>query len=158
MMKKEKNKLIPGWLSVVVFCSSIAVIIFALILISKNDMLSQQENGTLSEEIVIQNDSNSIAIPGYELLEFYADSRIQTLCLSNPAQNACFFQISLRLGETLLWKSDLIEPGKTSEPILLTQVLKKGTYTNAVLKYECFQMDGKTPLNGAETKITLWVK
>lgn len=157
-MKKQKNKLIPGWLSVAVFCSSIAVIIFALILISKNDMPLQQDNGTLSEEMVIQNNPDSIAIPGYELLEFDADSRTQTLCLSNPAQNACFFQISLCLGETLLWKSDLIEPGKTSEPILLTQVLKKGTYTNAVLKYECFQMDGKTPLNGAETKITLWVK
>ena len=157
-MKKRKNRLIPGWLSVAVFCSSIVVIIFALILISKNDMPSQQDNGTLSEEMVIQNNSDSIAIPGYELLEFDADSRTQTLRLSNPAQNACFFQISLYLGETLLWKSDLIEPGKTSEPILLTQVLEKGTYTNAVLKYECFQMDGKTPLNGAETKITLWVK
>lgn len=158
MIKKRKNRLIPGWLSVVVLCSSIVVIIFALILISQNDMPSQQDNGTLSEEMVIQNNPDSIAIPGYELLEFDADSRIQNLCLSNPTQNVCFFQISLYLEEMLLWKSDLIEPGKTSEPILLTQVLKKGTYTNAVLKYECYQMDGKTPLNGAETKITLWVK
>lgn len=158
MIKKRKNRLIPGWLSVVVFCSSIVVIIFALILISKNDMPSQQDNGILSEEMIIQNNPDSIAIPGYELLEFDANSRTQTLCLSNPTQNVCFFQISLYLEEMLLWKSDLIEPGKTSEPILLTQVLKKGTYTNAVLKYECYQMDGKTPLNGAETKITLWVK
>ena len=158
MMKKRKNRLIPGWLSVVVFCSSIAVLTFALIIIFNNDTPSQQDNGILSEEMVIQNNPDSIAIPGYELLELDADSMTQTLCLSNPTQNICYFQISLYLEETLLWKSKLIEPGKTSEPILLTQVLEKGTYTNAALKYECFQMDGKTPLNGAETKITLWVK
>lgn len=157
-MKKRKNKSIPGWLSDVVFCSSIVVLTFALILIFKNDTPSQQDNGTLSEETVIQKNPDSIAIPGYEILEFDADSMTQTLCLSNPTQNVCYFQISLYLEEMLLWKSELIEPGKTSEPILLTQVLEKGTYTNAVLKYECFQMDGKTPLNGAETKITLWVK
>lgn len=157
-MKKRKNKSIPGWLSVVVFCSSIVVLTFALILIFKNDTSSQQDNGTLSEEMVIQKNPDSIAIPGYEILELDADSVTQTLRLSNPTQNVCYFQISLYLEEMLLWKSELIEPGKTSEPILLTQVLEKGTYTNAVLKYECFQMDGKTPLNDAETKITLWVK
>lgn len=116
-------------------------------------------NISVTEKSDMQKTSESIAIPGYELLELDANRRAQTLYLSNPSSNKCYFRISLYLeNETLLWKSDLIEPGKTSEPILLNQALKKGTYTNAVLKYDCYKNDGKTPLNGAETKLTLWVK
>ena len=110
-------------------------------------------NISLTEKSDMQKTSESIAIPGYELLELDANRRAQTLYLSNPSSNKCYFRISLYLeNETLLWKSDLIEPGK------LNQALKKGTYTNAVLKYDCYKNDGKTPLNGAETKLTLRVK
>ena len=158
-MKKGKNILIPGWLSVVVLCLSVVLLVFALILIFRNDTPLTHNNETLSEEMVIQKNPDSIAIPGYEILELEANSKTQTLCLSNPPQNVCYFQITLYLEDnTLLWESELIKPGKNSKPIVLKQVLEKGTYTNAVLKYECFQMDGITPLNGAETKLTLWVK
>ena len=102
----------------------------------------------------------SIAIPGYEGLELQADTQKQTLCLANPAQNACYFQISLYLEDgSLLWQSKLIEPGETSESIKLSKTLEKGTYHNAVLRYACFTLDGTmTPLNGAEMKLTLRVK
>lgn len=102
----------------------------------------------------------SIAIPGYEGLELQADTKMQTLCLPNPAQNACYFQISLYLDDgTLLWQSKLIEPGENSESIKLSKTLEKGTYPNAVLRYACFTLDGTmTPLNGAEMKLTLRVK
>ena len=102
----------------------------------------------------------SIAIPGYEGLELKADTKKQTLCLANPLQNACYFQISLYLEDgSLLWQSQLIEPGETSKPIKLSKALEKGTYPNAVLHYACFTLDGSmTPLNGAETKLTLRVK
>ena len=101
----------------------------------------------------------SIAIPGYEGLELTADTKKQTLCLPNPAQNACYFQISIYLEDgTLLWKSELIEPGKTSKPVKLSEPLVEGTYRNAILHYDCFTMDGSmTPLNGAEMKFTLRV-
>ena len=102
----------------------------------------------------------SIAIPGYEGLELIADTKKQTLSLPNPEQNACYFQISLCLEDgTMLWQSELIEPGDVSKPIALKQKLAKGTYPNAILRYECFTMDGSmTPLNGAEMKLTLRVK
>lgn len=116
-------------------------------------------NISMTEKSDVQKTSESIAIPGYELLELDANRKTQTLCLSNPSSNECYFQISLYLeNNAFLWKSDLIEPGKTSEPILLEQALEIGTYTNAILKYDCYKTDGKTPLNGAETKLTLWVK
>lgn len=108
----------------------------------------------------IEKNPDSIAIPGYEMLELKAGSKEQTLCLPNPPQNMCYFEIALYLEDgTLLWKSELIEPGKTSKPIVLTESLSKGTYPQAVLRYACYRMDEElTPLNGAETKVTLWVK
>ena len=158
-MKKRKSILIPGWLSVVVLCLAVVLLAFALILFFRNDTPSTNHEETLSEEMVIQKNPDSIAIPGYEVLEFNADKKTQALRLSNPTQNVCYFQISLYLEDnTLLWRSELIEPGKTSEQIQLIKTLEKGTYNNAILKYDCFKMDGTTPLNGAETKLTLWVK
>lgn len=115
---------------------------------------------TETVEKAVEKNPNSIAIPGYEGLELIADKRKQTLCLPNPAQNACYFQISLFLEDgTLLWESELIEPGELSKPIKLSMTLEKGSYPNSVLHYACFAMDGSmTPLNGAEMKLTLRVK
>ncbi len=159
VMRKRKNILIFDWLLVSVICLAIVALAFVIIHSFNNGTSPSQDDGIPTEKIHVQKNPDSIAIPGYEVLEFDADKKIQTLRLSNPPQNVCYFQISLCLEDnTLLWKSELIEPGETSDPILLTQVLERGTYTNAVLKYDCFKMDGKTPLNGAETKLTLWVK
>lgn len=158
-MKKRKNMLIPSWLSITVLCLAVVTFAFALIFFFGNGTPTSQYDEMSLEEMVTQKNPNSIAIPGYEILELDANSKTQTLSLSNPTQNVCYFQISLYLEDnTLLWKSELIEPGKTSGPIRLTKVLGKGTYTNAILKYDCIKLDGKTPLNGAETKLTLWVK
>lgn len=101
-----------------------------------------------------------IAIPGYEGLTLQAGAKKQSLRLPNPAENHCYFQISLYLADdTLLWQSDLIKPGKTSAPITLSRPLDPGTYPGATLRYACFRLDReKTPLNGAETKLTLWVQ
>ena len=101
-----------------------------------------------------------IAIPGYEGLTLQAGAKKQSLRLPNPAENHCYFQISLYLADdTLLWQSDLIKPGKTSAPITLSRILEPGAYPGATLRYACFRLDReKTPLNGAETKLTLWVQ
>ncbi len=108
----------------------------------------------------IEKKTDSIAIPGYEMLELTAGNKQQTLCLSNPKQNMCYFQISLYLKDgTLLWQSELIKPGTTSKPMVLVESIPKGTYPKAILRYACYRMDEDlTPLNGAETKVTLRVK
>ena len=124
-----------------------------------NDQRVPQNGGNLETVQPVEKNPDSIAIPGYELLELQANSTTQNLCLSNPEENVCYFQISLHLEDgTLLWQSDLIAPGEASKAITLTKPLDKGTYSNAILKYNCFELDGITPLNGAETKLTLWVK
>lgn len=108
----------------------------------------------------VEKNPASIAIPGYEMLELKANSKEQSLCMPNPPQNCCYFQISLYLENgTLLWQSELIEPGANSKPMVLSVALEKGMYPNAVLRYSCYSQDENlTPLNGAETKLTLWVK
>ncbi len=115
---------------------------------------------SLPESVSAEKNENSISIPGYEGIDLKADSLQQDVAFRNPAQNTCYFVMQLYLEDgSLLWESDYICPGELSAPMALTQALQKGTYSNAVLKYSCFKMDEeKTPLNGAEMKLTIRVK
>ena len=138
---------------------ALALIFMLFLQEAPQDEPTTQPQIDAAQETIEQN-PDSIAIPGYEGLELQANTKKQTLTLPNPAQNLCYFQIELYLEDgTLLWQSELIEPGEVSEPMKLQQELEKGTYCNALLRYSCFKMDKElTPLNGAETKLTLWVK
>lgn len=138
-------------------CLAVLLVIAAWMHIKDVPGISKSENTTTP---IVEKDPDSIAVPGYELLELQAGSKQQSLCLPNPEQNMCYFQISLYLEDgTLLWKSELIGPGQASEPIVLTKALVKGIYPNALLLYSCYRMDeALSPLNSAETKVTLRVK
>ena len=152
---KRRKQILP-----IVFVAVVIVLILMLVLWSRHTRnITELPYNETSQETVEQN-TDSIAIPGYEGLNLQADTKKQTLALSNPAQNACYFRIELYLEDgTLLWQSELIEPGTSSKPIRLLEKLEAGTYPNALLRYSCFKMDKElTPLNGAETKLTLWVK
>lgn len=155
-------------------CIVILIIILALLvgLIVKMKFFSNEENNpseaptetTISEmkepQEAVQKNDGTISIPGFEGITLTADVQQQTVALSNPAENNCYFQITLMLEDgTVLWESELIAPAETSEPIYLNQPLEKGTYPNAKLLYKCFRMDEDlSALNGAETKLTLRVK
>lgn len=105
----------------------------------------------------VQTDSSNIKIPGYESLAFTADKTEQSVKLTNPAENACLFRLSLVIDGETLWTSNEIKPGETVEKLNLSRALSKGAYP-AVLKYECFTLQDKTPLNGAEIKLNIEVK
>ena len=111
----------------------------------------------------------NISIPGYESLEFKAGKEKQSVDFYNPDENTCFFRISLVIKdepdtangeegnageETFLWTSDMIEPGEHVKSIKLDKELESGEYT-ATLKYECFRLQDKTPLNGSNVELTL---
>ena len=144
---------------ITVVLAVICVVLVILLLQTCQHTPENSSESTVPETTVVKNEG-SISIPGYEMLELKADNKQQTVALSNPPQNNCYFEISLYLEDgTLLWKSQLIEPGEATEPIVLTKELSKGYYPKSVLRYACFAMDtDRTPLNGAETKVTLWVK
>lgn len=138
----------------------IAVLISVWAIFINQDMSQTNTDIQNQDSDLIEKNENTISIPGYEGITLRADSLEQIVSLNNPIQNTCYFVITLYLEDgTRLWQSDYIKPGETSSPIVLNQPLEKGNYPNAVLQYSCFKMDSeKTPLNGAETKLTLRVK
>lgn len=101
--------------------------------------------------------SDTISIPGFDVMNLQAGVAEQKVNLHNPEKNICYFKMTLFLSDgTKLWESKLIEPGKAVYDITLSQALSAGTYENCVLKYECFKMDKDlTPLNGSEIKFTM---
>ena len=157
--EKPSQKRFP-WVLVVVVASVIALLLFLILKGCSGEKTPNADNVASDNTATVEKNPDSIAIPGYEMLELKAGSKEQSLCMPNPPQNCCYFQICLYLeDDTLLWQSELIEPGTNSKPIVLSKTLEKGMYPNAVLRYSCYRMDENlSPLNGAETKLTLWVK
>lgn len=115
---------------------------------------------TVPQSDSVEKRTDSIAIPGYEGISLKANSKEQEIGFPNPAQNTCYFQISLMLEDgTMLWRSELVAPGEISDPITLEEPLEAGVYPNALLKFDCYTTDGAMrALNGAATKMTLHVK
>ena len=111
----------------------------------------------------------NISIPGYESLDFKTGKTKQSVDFYNPDENTCFFRISLVIKdepdtangeegnageETVLWTSDMIEPGEHVKSIKIGKELESGEYA-AILKYECFSLKDETPLNGSNVELTL---
>ena len=103
--------------------------------------------------------SSGTQIPGYSTAEMNAGDKSLYLSIGNPKANDCGFYATLKLDNgTVLYKSDLLEPGHGLTEIPLSQTLEKGEYT-AMVYYECVTLDEKhTPLNSAESEFTLVVK
>ncbi|MFV0518485.1 MAG: hypothetical protein ACK5MV_13915 [Aminipila sp.] len=100
----------------------------------------------------------TIAIPGYAQLVMKAGDLMQNVELHNPADNPCYFVISIILPDgTEVFRSGLLEPGQKTDAIKLSQALKAGTYKDAVLRYTCYSTKDKAQMNGADTKFTLEV-
>lgn len=97
-----------------------------------------------------------ILIPGYETLHFKAGEITQNVIFRNPEENTCSFRMSIHLQDgTEIWTADdVLNPGEAFLRIDLERVLERGTYRNAVMKYECYSPDG-TRLNGAEIRLTI---
>lgn len=114
--------------------------------------------GRLSDTDAAPSDGGSIAIPGCETLSLAAGRTRQSVRIENPKGNPCYFRVSLLLsdGETL-WTSRLMKPGKSISRLTLSHSLDAGEY-GATLKYDCFSLKDKFPLNGAEIKVTIEVK
>ena len=103
--------------------------------------------------------TDTIDLPQFAWLNLNANTKEQELTFQNPPQNFASFRVSILLHDrTILWKSDIIPPGETSEKVVLSKALPAGSYPDSVLKYECYQdTEGSAPLNGAENKLTLKV-
>lgn len=144
-----------------------ALIAFGMFLAGK---LGQSKNdkhliaGTVDKYAEDQNyddltENVSISIPGYESFEFVADKLKQDVVLHNPKENTCYFKISFILENgKKIWTSELLEPGMSFTSINLEKSLKAGIYENVQIKYECYSLKNLEKLNGADIKVTLFVK
>lgn len=148
---------------VIVLLTVAVVLLAAILALTVNRPQKQQAKLPNGEEIQqsgpVEKKPDSIAIPGYEGINLKADSKEQEIGFPNPAQNTCYFQISLILEDgTTLWQSELVKPGEISESITLNEPLAAGVYPNSLLKFDCYTMDGNMrSLNGAATKMTIHV-
>ena len=104
-----------------------------------------------------QADSSNINIPGFETLDFKAGDEKQSVPFHNPKDNACYFRLTLTLDGETLWQSEYIAPDEKVGEIKLSHALDKGDYA-AKLKYDCFTLQDKSPLNGAEIDLAINVK
>lgn len=148
---------------VIVLLTVAVVLLAAILVLTVNRPQKQQAKLPNGEEIQqsgpVEKKPDSIAIPGYERISLKADCKEREIGFPNPAQNTCYFQISLILEDgTTLWQSELVKPGEISESITLNEPLAAGVYPNSLLKFDCYTMDGSMrSLNGAATKMTIHV-
>ena len=100
-----------------------------------------------------------IQIPGYGSAEMKAGDKSLYLSIGNPEANECGFYATLKLEDgTVLYQSELLEPGYGLTEIPLSRTLEAGEYT-AMVCYECVTLDEEhTPLNSAESEFKLIVK
>lgn len=101
--------------------------------------------------------TDRISLPQFAWIYLDADTTRQTQTFRNPAQNNALLQVSIVMDGERLWESDLLKPGETSKPVELSHPLGAGEY-QARLIYHCYTNDGAgSPLNGADSSISLKV-
>lgn len=103
--------------------------------------------------------STGTQIPGYSTAEMNAGDTSLHLSVGNPKENNCGFYATLMLADgTVLYKSELLNPGCGLTEVPLSKTLEKGEY-DAMVFYECVTLDEKhSPLNAAESEFKLIVK
>lgn len=103
--------------------------------------------------------SGRIKIPGFDSMTFKAGQRQQAVELRNPEENECYMVLVIELPDgSEIYRSGMIAPGAEISSIYLDQIPAAGSYPAAVLRYECFDLDGVTQLNGASVNFNLEVK
>ena len=155
---KSRKKLIVGIISLILV---FVAVLIAILYFSEGDRKVDMETGEVKKGVIdytgqdIQ-ESPGIVAPGYLALSLMADKRMQNTYLRNPKENTCYFKLSLVLKDgTIIWKSDYLEPGLAFDRIKLKKTLKRGTYEDTTLQYDCYSIVDKRKQNGASVKLTL---
>ena len=137
-----------------VFAAFLAAALSASLLCGCNDGKDSSSDTQQAVTQSAQADSSNINIPGFEALDFKAGEETQFVPFHNPKDNACYFRLTLTLDGETLWQSGDIAPDEKVGEIKLSHALDKGDYA-AKLKYDCFTLQDKTPLNGAEIDLAI---
>ncbi len=153
LIQKANKKRVKKILAVCIFITLIIIILLCLRYCGKSEpppAIGDESKPAL--EFVPAGDvsGESVTMPGYQGLIFQSGETAQKTDLYNPEGNKCLFVFSLYLSdETLLFKSDFINPGEKLTDITINQTLQKGTYPNCKLVIDCFSLDTSKQLNGS---------
>lgn len=155
---------LPRRVIIAACCAVLLLFVCIFSALAASQEVPQESRPTLDNNAVTWTDTPStidgvedgIRIPGYKSITVDANTRTVSVNFQNPQENNCYFQISLVLLDTdeVLYRSDLIAPGKGIREITMERALEPGTYSASVV-YEVKDADGVTPLNGAEVEIEL---
>lgn len=111
-----------------------------------------------AEEAEPKDASQSIIIPGYDEIRLKAHEKEQAVYFYNPAENPCFFVISLKIDDTEIYRSEMLAPDTKIESISISEPLYRGSYGGAVISYACYDLYTQQELNGAEIAVKLEVE
>lgn len=170
-MQNHRNKKTALWIALaiiivaVIAVSSIAIWNFV---ISGGNEENQESQGIVLDDSAEDWDGNTkdlsegqagIKIPGYGDISVPAGESVWNITLANPEDNACYFRYTITIddGETPIYESDLIEPGKAVREFEASGPLDPGDY-EIHLNISTYSMDDTmTPMNGAVVKADLHV-
>jgi hypothetical protein len=116
-----------------------------------------QETAETSEAAGPLEASQSIAIPGYDVISLSAGQTQQSVHLYNPDANKCFFTVSLSVDGAEVYTSPMLAPNAQIESIDLNEPLLAGNY-EGVLVYSCYDLYTQRELNGAKMAVKLEVR
>lgn len=165
-MNKSKKKLLI--ILIIILITALLVVGGVVVynnFFAEQPAASEGVAGRISSDWDAGNDNKAVPknsgtqIPGYDTAEMNAGDTSLHLSIGNPKVNECGFYATLKLEDgTVLYESELLEPGYGLTEIPLSKTLDKGEYT-AIVCYECVTLDEKhTPLNSAESEFKLIVK
>ena len=109
----------------------------------------EQESGQIEGRILV---------PGYSGAKMKTGDTVLKLRIGNPKENTCYLKATLQLEDgTILYESDLLEPGTGYDEVKLNKTLEPGEY-QAFVHYQGYAMDeGQEKLNGCDSAFVLKV-
>ena len=151
----------------VIFGLIIVVILVLIMFFTKNNNNFEDNidevNDNVETIVKQENTTKNVAIVGTKNLIINANTKDVEVNFVNPIENeGLYYQtFELRLlndeetGYEVLYKSDMVEPGREINEITLAREIEKGEY-DAILYVQPYRMDEeKTPTNDAKIKIKL---
>lgn len=112
-----------------------------------------------SVDSVVNDDPNSIALPGYSVMTYSLKLKKVYMPLINPEGNQCYFVYSIRLKETgeEIYRSGYIEPATAVTGYELNREFEIGEY-DIILTANAWDINDYTvPLNGGSIETVLKV-
>ena len=162
-MKKKSNKIIIP----MVIIANIIIVIGIVLSINKEPNEKEIKKRVLQQidedagEFFEENNSDpNVVLPGWAAIYLPANTTEVTKGVDfyNPDKNEGYYYLTfeLKIGDEVLYKSNLIPPGKHIQKITLSRPLPAGEY-DATLLMQPYKYDKSTPTNNGQINVKLIV-